>query len=119
MPLGKFTISFAELEAVRLFLEDLSFKNEKPLRKLLRSTQEQKEKVEIHIFTDSQFTLNILCSNDTNLTHFYLVEEIKKTLQQHWAISPSQYTGSPHILNTQSLVENLSEVVSVRTSLPI
>ena len=99
-PLGRFTISFAELEAVRLFLEDLSFKNERPLRKLHKITQEQKEKVEIHIFTDSQFTQNILCSNDTNLTYFYLVEEIKNlaaTLADfsftiHWIPSYIEHT---------------------------
>ena len=98
LPLGKYTISFAELEAVRRALEDLRYTDN--FRHSQEQKQEQKEEIGIHIFTDSQFTQNILCSNNISPTHFYLVEEIKNlaatfsnsSFKIHWIPSHIEHT---------------------------
>ena len=92
------SISFAELDAVKTVLQTLS--ENLTLNGQIRYPNE-KEKMPIHIFTDSMYTQNILCATTNTAKHFYMIEEIRNmaetlstwfTFTIHWIPS--------HIENT-------------------
>jgi len=96
-PIGNQSIAFAELFAIYSFL--LSLKDDPSFNRQL-PCDDQKEPTPVHIFTDSMYSQQVLCSDILKRNLFYLIEEMKNLANHlsnfiftiHWIPSHTEHT---------------------------
>jgi len=101
-PLGNKSIDFAELNAIFAFLHQLSLDTSIDGNLQIPDHSRHNEQIPVHIFTDSAYAHNKLCSAKITGKHFYIIEEIKNYAKNLQNLN-LQYTGFHRISKTLSM----------------